>query len=77
VSVVLVGALLVLAASQQPPVFRAEVGVVRVEVLVTRGGQTVRGLTAGDFELRDRGICGCWSRSSRSGRPSTPCSRST
>ena len=54
-SVLLVGALIALAAPQQPPVFRAEVGVVRVEVLVTRGGETVRGLTAADFELRDQG----------------------
>jgi VWFA-related protein len=43
-------------AAQQPPVFRAEVGVVRVEVLVTRGGSPVGGLTAGDFELRDEGV---------------------
>ena len=54
-SVLLVGALLALAAPQAPPVFRAEVGVVRVEVLVTRRGEPVRGLTAADFELRDRG----------------------
>ena len=54
-SVLLVGALLALAAPQKPAVFRAEVGVVRVEVLVTRRGETVRGLTAADFELRDGG----------------------
>jgi VWFA-related protein len=49
-------ALLAAAAVQAPPVFRAEVGVVRVEVLVTRGGAPVRGLTVADFELRDDGI---------------------
>jgi VWFA-related protein len=43
------------AAAQGPPVFRAEVNVVRVEVLVTRGGTPVRGLLARDFELRDDG----------------------
>jgi Ca-activated chloride channel homolog len=53
-SVLLAGAL-ALAALQPPAVFRAEVGVVRVEVLVTRKGETVRGLTAADFELRDQG----------------------
>ena len=46
-----------LAASgvQGPPVFRAEVDAVRVEVLVTHKGTPVRGLLAGDFELRDDG----------------------
>jgi VWFA-related protein len=52
----LAGMLLAAAAAQAPPVFRAEVGVVRVEVLVTRGGSPVRGLAASDFELRDDGI---------------------
>jgi VWFA-related protein len=52
----LAGLLAAAAAAQAPPVFRAEVGVVRVEVLVTRGGSPVRGLTAGDFELRDDGL---------------------
>ena len=46
----------VAAAAQAPPVFRAEAGVVRVEVLVTRGGSPVRGLAAADFELRDDGV---------------------
>jgi Ca-activated chloride channel homolog len=45
-----------LAAAQDPLVFRAEVGVVRVEVLVTRDGTPVAGLTAADFELRDAGV---------------------
>ena len=49
-------ALLAAAAVQAPPVFRAEVGVVRVEVLVTRGGSPIGGLAAADFELRDEGI---------------------
>jgi len=50
------GALLAAVVAQAPPVFHAEVGVVRVEVLVTRGGTPVRGLTAADFELRDDGV---------------------
>jgi VWFA-related protein len=48
--------LLAAGAAPAPPVFRAEVGVVRVEVLVTRGGTPVRGLAAADFELREDGI---------------------
>jgi VWFA-related protein len=40
---------------QQSPVFRTEVNVVRVEVLVTRDGVPVRGLRESDFELRDAG----------------------
>ncbi len=52
----LAATLLASAAGQAPPVFRAEVGVVRVEVLVTRGGAPVRGLAAADFELRDDGL---------------------
>jgi Ca-activated chloride channel homolog len=46
---------LLAAAPQQPSVFKAEVGVVRVEVSVTTDGQPVGGLTAADFELRDNG----------------------
>lgn len=48
-------ALLAAAAPQEPPVFRAEVDIVRVEVLVTRKGVPVGGLTAASFELRDSG----------------------
>ena len=54
-SALLASALLAVAAPQQPPVFRAEVGIVRVEVLVTRKGVPVRGLAAADFEVRDNG----------------------
>jgi VWFA-related protein len=36
--------------------FRAAAYAVRVDVLVTRGGRPVTGLTAADFELRDSGI---------------------
>jgi len=51
----LAATLLAASAPQQPPVFRAEVDVVRVEVLVTRKGTPVRGLAAADFEVRDEG----------------------
>jgi VWFA-related protein len=46
---------LLAAALQQPAVFKAEVGVVRVEVSVTTDAQPVGGLTADDFELQDNG----------------------
>jgi VWFA-related protein len=51
----LAAALLAASTPQAPPVFRAEVDVVRVEVLVTRGGAPFRGLGAADFEVRDNG----------------------
>jgi len=47
--------LLAVSPLQKPPVFEAEVGVVRVEVSVTKDGQPVRALTAEDFELQDNG----------------------
>jgi Ca-activated chloride channel family protein len=47
--------LLAAPPAQPPPVFRAEVGVVRVEALVMRNGAPVRGLTADDFEVSDDG----------------------
>ncbi len=43
-------------AQEEPPVFGVEVEVVRVEVLVTRDGQPIPGLTARDFEVRDNGV---------------------
>lgn len=36
--------------------FRSRTDGVRVDVLVTDGSQRLRGLTAGDFELRDNGV---------------------
>jgi Ca-activated chloride channel family protein len=44
------------AAQEGPLVFGVEVEVVRVEVLVTRGGEPVRDLIAEDFEVRDNGV---------------------
>jgi VWFA-related protein len=55
VSALFASALLAVAAPQEPPVFRAEVGLVRIEVLVTRRDVPVHGLTAADFEVRDDG----------------------
>lgn len=40
----------------QQTVFRTRVDAVRVDVLVTRGGRPVGGLTAADFDLRDNGV---------------------
>lgn len=56
-----VAALSLLAAAglrgvQGPPVFRAGVTAVRVDVSVTRNGAPVSGLTAGRFEVRDNGV---------------------
>jgi VWFA-related protein len=47
---------LVWTSQEEPPVFAVEVEVVRVEVLVTHEGQTVRDLGASDFEVRDNGV---------------------
>jgi VWFA-related protein len=55
-TVPMLGLLVATAATHQAPaVFRSEVDLVRVEVLVTRNGSPVRGLTAADFEVRDGG----------------------
>ena len=54
-SALLASALLASAGAQAPPVFRAEVGTVRVEVSVTRNDAPLGGLIASDFELRDNG----------------------
>ena len=42
--------------SGAPQIYRVAVDGVRVDVLVTEGKRAVRGLTASDFELRDRGV---------------------
>ena len=62
---------------QGTPVFRAEVGLVRVEVLVTRGGTPVRGLAAADFELREDGVPQPLAPVLEEETPSTRCSSST
>jgi VWFA-related protein len=40
----------------QTPTFRAQIDVVRVDVLATDRGRPIRGLTAANFELRDNGV---------------------
>ena len=53
------GALLLstaLSAQTQSPVFSAKVEVVRVDALVTDGGQPVLGLGPADFEVLDNGV---------------------
>jgi VWFA-related protein len=42
--------------AQTPPVFRAEVSYVYVDVFVSDGGRSVAGLRTSDFELRDDGV---------------------
>ena len=42
--------------AQQAPVFSSRVTNVRVDVLVTDAGATVRGLTPADFDVRDNGV---------------------
>jgi VWFA-related protein len=44
------------ASPQQPPAFKARADAVNVDVLVTRDGVPVRGLTAENFEVRDNGV---------------------
>jgi VWFA-related protein len=51
----LVSAILVGAAAPQPT-FRAQVDLVRLDVLAVRDGRPVPGLTKGDFEVRDNGV---------------------
>jgi Ca-activated chloride channel homolog len=45
-----------LGRAQNPPIFRAQVEEVYVDVFVTRSGQPVPGLQASDFELRDNRV---------------------
>lgn len=45
-----------LLLAQAPPVFRAGVEAVHVDVLVTRRGTPVRGLRAEDFVVKDNGV---------------------
>ena len=45
-----------IAEAQQPPAFKARTDAVAVNVSVTRGRTPVSGLTAADFEIRDRGV---------------------
>jgi VWFA-related protein len=44
------------AATPAPPVFGASVESVYVDVLASRDGQPLQGLTAADFEVRDNGV---------------------
>ena len=45
-----------LTANGQAPVFSSKVEAVRVDVLVTKGGKPVGGLTPKDFEIIDNGV---------------------
>jgi len=47
---------LALVARAQSPTFRARTDLVRIDVLVTRDGEPLSGLTAGDFEVLDNGV---------------------
>jgi VWFA-related protein len=42
--------------SQRPPVFRANVDAVRIDVQTTSDGKPIAGLTPDDFEVRDNGV---------------------
>jgi VWFA-related protein len=44
------------ASAQAPPVFRASIEAVYVDVFVSRGGQPIPGLQASNFELKDNGV---------------------
>jgi VWFA-related protein len=55
-SVIVCLALSATLPAQQAPVFSSRVTNVRVDVLVTDAGATVRGLTPADFEVRDNGV---------------------
>lgn len=44
------------SAPQQVPTFTSGVEAIRVDVLVSRGGRPVTGLTPADFEVRDDGV---------------------
>jgi len=44
------------APAQAPPVFRASVEAVYVDVFVSRGGEPIPGLHASDFEVKDNGV---------------------
>lgn len=44
------------ASAQAPPVFRASIEAVHVDVFVSRGGQPIPGLQASNFELKDNGV---------------------
>jgi VWFA-related protein len=54
--VLLAGTAFALELAAQEPLFRARVEAVRLDVLVTRDGVPVTGLTTDDFELRDNGV---------------------
>lgn len=53
---VVAAAVVTMAAQDQRATFSSRTVAVRVDVLATRGGQPVAGLTADDFELTDEGV---------------------
>ncbi len=55
-AVVVCAAIHVTGAGAQQPTFSSRVEAVRVDVLVTKDGQPVRGLVPGDFEVLDNGV---------------------